>query len=133
MPLPPIRRSTRRRQGFTLIELLVVLAIVGTLLMLAVPRVLQHEQTAREAVLRDNLMQLRRVIDAFHQDHNRYPESVNELIEKRYLRAAPKDPMTGASDTWTVLAPPEGEAGEVYDVRSSAAGTGRDGSAYADW
>lgn len=123
----------KRNAGFTLIELLVVLAIVATLLMLVTPRVLQHEQTAREAVLRDNLATLRRVIDAFREDRGRYPESLEELVERRYLRSLPLDPVTGTPDAWRVTPPPEGEKGTVFDVHSGAPGTGRDGTAYADW
>lgn len=120
-------------RGFTLIELLVVLAIVATLLMLVAPRMLQHEQSAREAVLRENLLSLRRVIDAFRADTGRYPESLDELVQRRYLRSAPLDPITGSADSWTVLPPPEGEEGQVYEVRSGAPGASREGSAYADW
>jgi general secretion pathway protein G len=122
-----------RPRGFTLIELLVVLAIVATLLMLVAPRMLQHEQSAREAVLRENLLSLRRVIDAFRADTGRYPESLDELVQRRYLRSAPLDPITGSADSWTVLPPPEGEEGQVYEVRSGAPGASREGSAYADW
>lgn len=123
----------KRAAGFTLIELLVVLAIVATLLMLVTPRVLQHEQTARESVLRDNLGTLRRVIDAFHEDRGRYPESLEELVERRYLRDVPLDPVTGTRDTWRVTPPPEGEKGAVFDVHSGAPGEGRDGRPYVDW
>jgi len=123
----------KRAAGFTLIELLVVLAIVATLLMLVTPRVLQHEQTARESVLRDNLGTLRRVIDAFHEDRGRYPESLEELVERRYLRVVPLDPVTGTRDTWRVTPPPEGEKGAVFDVHSGAPGEGRDGRPYVDW
>ena len=123
----------RRSPGFTLIELLVVLAIVATLLMLAVPRVLQHERSAREAVLRENLLTLRRVIDDFRADTGRYPESIEELVQRRYLRHAPLDPITESAQTWTVLPPPEGEEGQVYELRSGAPGHSREGSAYADW
>lgn len=120
-------------RGFTLIELLVVLAIVATLLLLVTPRVLQHEQTAREAVLRENLQQLRRVIDAFRQDRGRYPASLDELVQLRYLRALPQDPVTGRDDSWQLLPPPEGETGAVYDVRSGADGQDREGRPYAQW
>lgn len=120
-------------KGFTLIELLLVLAIVATLLMLAAPRVLQHEHSAREAVLRENLHTLRRVIDAFRADTGRYPESLDELVQRRYLRSAPLDPLTESPGSWTLLPPPEGEEGQVYEVRSGAPGQARDGTAYADW
>ena len=122
-----------RSRGFTLIELLVVLAIVATLLMLVVPRALQHEQSAREAVLRDNLQSLRRVIDGFRADTGRYPESLDELVQRRYLRSAPLDPLTGSASSWTVQAPPEGEEGLVYEVHSGAPGLSREGTPYADW
>lgn len=123
----------RTPKGFTLIELLVVLAIVGTLLMLVAPRMVQHEQRAREAVLRENLQALRQVIDAFRADTGRYPDSLDELVQRRYLRAPPLDPVTESASGWTLLPPPEGETGQVYEVRSGAPGTALDGTAYADW
>ena len=51
-----------RRAAFTLIELLVVLAIIGTLLMLAVPRYSRSVERSKEAVLKENLFQLRDAI-----------------------------------------------------------------------
>lgn len=119
--------------GFTLVELLVVLAIVSTLLLLVAPRYFQRVDVAQETVLRDNLRTLRQVLDHFHGDHGRFPESLQELVDERYLRALPVDPLTGSADTWTVLPPPEGLEGAVYDLRSGAQGTARDGTLYADW
>ncbi|MBL0420159.1 prepilin-type N-terminal cleavage/methylation domain-containing protein [Ramlibacter sp. AW1] len=123
----------RAPRGFTLIELLVVLAIVATLLLLVAPRYWGHVDTAKEAVLRDNLRGTREVIDKFYGDHGRYPDSLDELVDKRYLRALPVDPVTGSATTWTVLSPPAGYEGQVHDLRSGAPGTGKDGSSYADW
>ena len=125
--------NPRRNSGFTLIELLVVLAIVSTLLLLVTPRYFQRVDVAQEAVLRDNLRTLRQVLDGFHGDHGRFPESLQELVDQRYLRALPVDPITGSSDTWSLLPAPEGLKGAVYDLRSGASGTARDGTAYADW
>lgn len=129
-----VPRSARHHGiGFTLIELLVVLAIVSTLLLLVAPRYFQRVDVAQEAVLRDNLRTLRQVLDHFQGDHGRFPESLQELVDKRYLRALPVDPLTGSAETWTVLPAPDGLEGSVYDLRSGSAGTAKDGSLYADW
>src|SRR5205085_9846391 len=84
---------TRPRAGFTLIELLVVLAIVALLLTLAVPRFFPSVDSARETILATNLRNTRAVIDQFYSDTGRYPESLDELVEKKYLPSLPFDPV----------------------------------------
>lgn len=120
------------KRGFTLIELLVVLAIIATLLTLAVPRYFQHVERSREAVLRENLATVRDAIDQYHADLGLWPPSLESLAEKHYLRAVPTDPLTERADTWQINPPPEGETG-VYDLHSGAEGTGTDGRAYSEW
>ena len=120
------------KRGFTLIELLVVLAIVATLLTLAVPRYFQHVERSKEAVLRDNLATVRDAIDKYHADAGVWPPTLESLAEKRYLRTVPTDPITERADTWQIVSPPGGEAG-VYDLHSGAEGTAVNGQAYADW
>jgi len=120
------------KRGFTLIELLVVLAIVATLLTLAVPRYFQHVERSREAVLRENLAAARDAIDQYHADTGIWPPTLESLAERRYLRALPTDPITERSDTWQIVPPPGGESG-VYDIRSGAEGTATNGQAYSDW
>lgn len=129
------RRTTveRRRRGFTLIELLVVMAIVAVLATLAAPRYFNQVDASKEAVLRENLRAVRDVLDRFYGDMGRYPESLGELVERRYLRELPVDPMTESSQTWQLVPPPEGYKGEVFDLRSGATGQGGDGKAYAEW
>lgn len=119
--------------GFTLIELLVVLAIIASLLTLASPRYLNQLEASKEAVLRDNLRTTRQVIDHFYGDVGRYPESMEELVEKNYLRTLPLDPITDSTTTWQFIAPPNGYQGAVYDIRSGAAGNSKHGQAYAQW
>jgi len=123
----------RIRRGFTLVELMVVMAIIALLLSLALPRYFKHLETSRETILKQDLAVMRDVIDKYHGDRGRYPDSLDELVSARYLRAVPVDPITERSDTWQIVAPPSDETGAVYDVRSGAPGTARDGSAYADW
>lgn len=120
------------RRGFTLIELMVVLAIIATLLTIAAPRYFAHLERARESALKETLFVVRDAIDKFHGDTGRFPETLDELVTKRYLRKRPTDPLTDSGDSWTVLSPPGGGGG-IYDLRSGAPGKAGDGTAYADW
>ncbi len=123
----------RIRRGFTLVELMVVMAIIALLLALALPRYFKHLDMSRETILKQDLAVMRDAIDKYHGDTGRYPDSLEVLVSARYLRALPVDPVTERADTWQIVAPTGGDAGAVYDVRSGAPGTARDGSAYADW
>ncbi len=128
-------RSERRRAiGFTLMELMVVMAIIASLLTLALPRYFHSVDRSREAVLKQDLQIMRDAIDKFFADRGRYPQTLDELAAKRYLRKVPPDPITESADTWVVVPPPEGELREgVYDVRSGAVGKSLDGQAYESW
>lgn len=120
------------RRAFTLIELLVVLAIVATLLTLVVPRYFGQADKARETVLHQNLAALRDSIDRFRADQGRYPQSLDELVQKRYLREVPMDPVAQSRATWTTEPPADGTPG-VYNVRSGAKGKAKDGTDYSSW
>ena len=123
-----------RKKGFTLIELLVVMSVIATLLTIAVPRYFQHLDRAREAALRESLAVMRDALDKYRGDTERYPETLEELVTKRYLRRVPPDPITESTESW-VLVPPPDEPGQrkVWDVRSGAEGQGKSGSDYATW
>lgn len=125
--------SSIRSRGFTLIELLVVLAVIATLLSLVAPQYMGSVDAAKEQVLRENLSTLRTTLDKFYADTGRYPDSLDELVSARYLRAIPVDPLMGSTTTWLLIAPPDKVKGLVFDVRSAAAGTARDGSAFRTW
>lgn len=123
------------RRGFTLIELLVVMAVVALLLSLAAPRYFQHVERSREAVLKENLAVMRDAIDQFHADTGRWPDSLTQLVDRRYLRAVPVDPITESAQTWVAVAAAEagGEEGGLRDVRSGAEGVAADGVPFGDW
>jgi general secretion pathway protein G len=130
--------ALRPARGFTLIELLVVLAIVGLLASVAAPRYLRSLDVAQERALATSLATMRDAIDQFAADRGRWPVSLAELTEARYLRAVPPDPLTGATDSWievSAAAPPAGglAAGGIDDVRSGAGGRGSNGRPYAEW
>jgi general secretion pathway protein G len=128
-----VRTSPARHQaGFSLIELLVVLAAIALLLSVVAPRYVHHVDRAREAALRSNLAALRDAIDKFHADRDAYPDKLTDLVDARYLRSVPVDPVTERDDTWRLLPAREQTKG-IGDVRSGAAGSGIDGRPYADW
>jgi general secretion pathway protein G len=122
-----------RSRGFTLIELLVVMTIVALLLAIAAPRYLGSLDKSKETALRQTLSVMRDALDKFYGDNGKYPDSLDTLVSRRYLRSLPVDPMTGSNGTWTTVAPDDPEKGRIYDVHSGAAGTGRDGTAFREW
>lgn len=121
-----------RARGFTLIELMVVLAVVALLLSVAMPRYFHSVERSKETILRANLAQVRDALDKHFGDHGRYPDSLQQLVQKKYLRALPIDPITDSASTWSVVPPERGDLGAVYDIRSSAEGQTQEGTAYHD-
>ena len=122
-----------RGKGFTLIELLVVLAVIATLLTLALPRYFASVDKSKEAVLKENLYQMRDAISKYYGDRDRYPESIEALATEKYLRKVPVDPITESAATWIVVPPSDPQKGGVYDVRSGAPGNSSAGGPYAEW
>jgi len=123
----------RRQNGFTLIELLVVMAIIATLMTIAVPRYFSSLENSRETALRQSLSVMREALDHYYGDTGHYPESLEDMVTQRYLRSLPEDPVTGRNDMWVVVAPPEGVQGSVADIKSGSTGRARDGSLFGQW
>lgn len=115
-----------------MVTLLVVLASIG------LPIYQNAVQRSREAALKENLFRMRDAIDQYYADKNKYPQSLQDLVDEKYLREIPKDPMTDSADTWQTIpaefdpADPAAEPG-IYDVKSGSDGIALDGTRYADW
>jgi general secretion pathway protein G len=127
--------------GFTLIELIIVLSIIGLLVGLGLPNYRTAHIKAREAVLKENLFILRKLIDQYAQDKGKYPASLQTLVQESYIRSIPIDPMTRESTTWVEvreLPSPEdpmlNEIPGVIDVKSGSEDKSLlDGSPYNTW
>ncbi len=132
------RKMTGGSKGFTLIELLIVMTVIGILASIAVPSYQRSTIKAREAVLMEDLYQMRRAIDAFYADNARYPDDLQQLVESRYLRGVPRDPFTQTEDDWVIDSPEpsiEGDLppGFVFDVHSGSNLVGLNGIPYGEW
>ena len=128
-----MKSKLNNHKGFTLIELLAVMVIIALLLTVAAPKYFGSVDRSRESILRQDLATMREALDKYYGDTGQYPDALEDLTKKKYLRSIPRDPITDSDATWLIIAPSNDAKGAVYDVKSGAAGNGADGTAYADW
>jgi general secretion pathway protein G len=134
------KRMAQREKGFTLIEIIIVFTLIGILVGMGLPQYKYATRKARESVLREDLFQMRKLIDQYYSDKGKYPASLRTLVEEKYLRTVPIDPLTGKSDTWVEVReiPAEDEIQPnlelgIIDVHSGSQEKGIDGTAYNTW
>ena len=117
---------------------MIVITIIMILASISIPIYLNSLVHAKEAVLRDDLFTMRSVIDQYTLDKQKAPQSLEDVVTAGYLKAIPKDPFTGSSDTWQVttddsLMDPSQTQPGIVDVHSGSNGVGLDGTAYNTW
>jgi general secretion pathway protein G len=132
------RSSPSREVGFTLLELLIVMVIIATLAAIAIPMYMRNVQAAKEAVLREDLRVMRTAINSYTVDKEKAPQSLDDLVSGGYLKAIPKDPITGRTDTWVssqsdTLGSIDQTQSGIDDVHSGAQQVGTDGTTYNTW
>ena len=133
-----LRRRRPDASGFTLIELLVVTALIVVLASLALVGYQNSIVRAREAVLKEDLFRLRDAIDQYYADKNKWPQTLQDLVEDGYVREVPEDPITNSADSWQTVAAeadparPAAEPG-IFDVKSGSDRSALDGTPYAEW
>ncbi len=120
--------------GFTLIEILVVLAIIAILLSLVTPRYFNTVDRSKETTLRHDLATMRDAIDKFYSDNNAFPDTLDDLVQRKYLRAVPVDPITESNATWVYTPPVDIDTkGVIADIHSGSSAVAADGTPYASW
>ena len=127
------RRASR---GFTLLELMIVISIIVILATVALPQYQKATRHARETVLRDDLFQMRKLVDQYAADKGKLPASLDELVTAGYMREIPEDPMTGERN-WVLETgddPSSLEGGTgITNIRSASTDTASDGRPYSEW
>jgi general secretion pathway protein G len=109
------------------------MSIIAMLLTLAVPQYFGSVQKSREAVLKEDLVLMRGALDKYYGDVGKYPDALDDLVSRKYLRGIPRDPITESNATWVTVPPDNPDKGGIYDVHSGADGKGANGSAYGEW
>jgi general secretion pathway protein G len=127
-----------KESGFTLLELLIVMVIIATLAAMAIPAYTRNVVAAKEAVLREDLQVMRTAISSYTVDKQKAPQSLEDLVTAGYLKAIPKDPITGRTDTWQTtqsdtLSGIDQTDGGIDDIHSGAQLTATDGTSYNTW
>ena len=131
-------RNTKK--GFTLIEIMIVFTLIGILVGLAIPQYKNAVKRTRETVLKENLHQMRKLINQYYADKGKYPLSLQTLVDEDYVAYIPIDPITGFSDTWVEI--PETPSDEeltidfqpgIVDVQSGSDQIAIDGTPYNTW
>src|ERR1700735_2046516 len=132
------RLKAGRSFGFTLLEMMIVIIIMGILLSIALPIYNQALVRSREAVLKNDLFELRKLISQYTLDKQKAPQSLDDLVQGGYLKELPKDPMTHEAN-WEpkmeeVLLTVDQQDPGIDDVHSASNAISSDGTtAYSTW
>jgi len=117
---------------------MIVITIIAILGAISIPMYRAVRLTATETVLKDNLREMRRVIDQYTADKKKAPQSLQDLVDGGYFRQLPTDPVTNSNSTWeavtdtAVSSPDQTEAG-IIDVHSGSAAISSEGTPYNTW
>ena len=115
---------------------MIVISIIIILAVIVLPQYIRTTQIARESVLKDDLFQMRRLLDQYAADKGQLPPSLDALVEAGYIREIPIDPMTEARDWVAEMGqdPLSADGGQgVVDVHSASTEQGSDGRPYSEW
>jgi type II secretory pathway pseudopilin PulG len=98
---------SRREAGFSLVGAMAGIAIMFTLMAMAMPAWKYVMQDAREEELIFRGTQIVEAIERYQKEKRTLPVSFEVLVKGKFLRKAFKDPMT-ADGKWRLIRPGEG-------------------------
>ena len=134
-----IGRGRAGHAGFTLIEVLVVMVIITILAGMSIGIYNNSVLRARESSLKQDLFVMREAMDRYYADKNKWPASLQTLVDEKYIRAVPEDPMTNSAATWQTEygepdpTNPSAEPG-ISDVKSGSDQVSPlTGTPYSEW
>lgn len=133
MVLVMLTGNFKKNRGFTLIELMIVISIISILITMAMPNYAVYTIRGKEAVLKENLATLRQVLDQYRADTGSYPDTLQDLVEKEYIKSVPLDPMTHSNETWILMPSINDEETGIYDIYSGSDLISLNGTPYNEW
>jgi general secretion pathway protein G len=95
----------------------------------------ESELKLREAILKDDLLQMRKMIDQYAADQGKLPQSLDDLVKEGYLRQIPEDPITRKPNWKLIMGEDPNLKGKVgiIDIRSSSSENSTEGKPYNEW
>lgn len=128
------KQTLKHQMAFTFIELMMVMAMIATIIAIAMPRYFDGLERTKETALKQNLKEMREAIDHYHEDKGIYPLTLESLVTERYLRFIPIDPKTDSAETWQIVLSTEADGSRgIVDIASGATTIAKDGTPYNSW
>lgn len=115
---------------------MIVISIIIILAIIVMPAYRRTVIVAQESVLKDDLFQMRKLLDQYAADKTQLPQSLEDLVTAGYLHEIPVDPMTEKRE-WNAVTGQDANSREggqgIVDVHSTSTDLSLEGTPYSEW